>query len=169
MRHLKAGKKLGRNTSHRRALLRNLVTSLVMEERIETTVSKAKALRPEIEKMITLGKRGDVNARRLAAGFLMTREAVDKLFATVAPRMGDRNGGYTRIVRTGFQQGDGAEKAYIELMGSEQVIDEKRQKRAEARAKRAEEARKALEEAQAQQGGAEGSAEVPPAEGGEQK
>ena len=168
MRHLKAGKKLGRNTSHRRALLRNLVTSLVMEERIETTVSKAKALRPEVEKMITLGKRGDVNARRLAAGFLMTREAVDKLFATVAPRMGDRNGGYTRIVRTGFQQGDGAEKAYIELMGSEQVIDEKRQKRAEARAKRAEEARKALEEAQAQQGGAEGSSEAP-AEGGEQK
>jgi len=169
MRHLKAGKKLGRNTSHRRALLRNLVTSLVMEERIETTVSKAKAIRPEIEKMITLGKRGDVNARRLVAGFLMTREAVDKLFATVAPRMGDRNGGYTRIVRTGFQQGDGAEKAFIELMGSEQVIDEKRQKRAEARAKRAEEARKALEEAQTQQGGAEGAAEAPPAEGGEEK
>ena len=168
MRHLKAGKKLGRNTSHRRALLRNLVTSLVMEERIETTVSKAKALRPEVEKMITLGKRGDVNSRRLASGYLMTRESVDKLFATVAPRMGDRNGGYVRIIRKGFQQGDGAEKVYIELMGSEQVIDEKRQKRAEARAKRAEEARKALEEAQAQQQ-AEGGAEAPPAEGGEEK
>jgi large subunit ribosomal protein L17 len=151
MRHLKAGKKLGRNISHRRALLRNLVTSLVMEERIETTVSKAKAMRPQVEKMITLGKRGDVSSRRLASGFLMTREAVDKLFGTVAPRMGDRNGGYTRMIRKGFQQGDGAEKVYIELMGSEQVIDEKRQKRADARAKRAEEARKALEEAQAQQ------------------
>ena len=169
MRHLKAGKKLGRNTSHRRALLRNLVTSLVMEERIETTVSKAKAMRPEVEKMITLGKRGDVNSRRLAAGYLMTRESVEKLFDTVAPRMGDRNGGYLRIIRKGFQQGDGAEKVFIELMGSEQVIDEKRQKRAEARAKRAEEARKALEEAQAQQQ-AEGGAEVPPsAEGGEEK
>lgn len=168
MRHLKAGKKLGRNTSHRRALLRNLVTSLVMEERIETTVSKAKAMRPQVEKMITLGKRGDVSSRRLASGFLMTREAVDKLFGTVAPRMGDRNGGYTRMIRKGFQQGDGAEKVYIELMGSEQVIDEKRQKRADARAKRAEEARKALEEAQAQQQ-AEGGAEAPPAEGGEEK
>ncbi len=168
MRHLKAGKKLGRNTSHRRALLRNLVTSLVMEERIETTVSKAKALRPSVEKMITLGKRGDVNSRRLAAGFLMTRESVDKLFDTVAPRMGDRNGGYVRIIRKGFQQGDGAEKVYIELMGSEQVIDEKRQKRAEARAKRAEEARKQPEEAQAQQQ-AEAGEQAPPAEGGEEK
>jgi large subunit ribosomal protein L17 len=168
MRHLKAGKKLGRNTSHRRALLRNLVTSLVMEERIETTVSKAKAMRPEVEKMITLGKRGDVNSRRLASGYLMTRESVDKLFGTVAPRLGDRNGGYVRIIRKGFQVGDGAEKVYIELMGSEQVIDEKRQKRAEARAKRAEEARKQLEEAQAAQQ-AEGGAEAPPAEGGEEK
>jgi large subunit ribosomal protein L17 len=161
MRHLKAGKKLGRNTSHRRALLRNLVTSLVMEERIETTIPKAKAMRQHVEKMITLGKRGDVNARRQAASYLMTRESVDKLFETIAPRFGDRNGGYLRIVRTGFQRGDGAEKAYIELLGSEQVIDEKRQKRAEARAKRAEEARKAMEEAQAQQSG------EAPAEGGE--
>ena len=168
MRHLKAGKKLGRNTSHRRALLRNLVTSLVMEERIETTVSKAKAMRPEVEKMITLGKRGDVNSRRLAAGYLMTRESVEKLFDTVAPRMGDRNGGYLRIIRKGFQQGDGAEKVFIELMGSEQVIDEKRQKRAEARAKRAEEARKQLEEAQAAQQ-AEAGQQTPPAEGGEEK
>ncbi len=165
MRHLKAGWKLGRNTSHRRALLRNLVTSLILEERVETTVTKAKAMRPEVEKMITLGKRGDVSARRLAAGYLTTAEAVSRLFDTVAPRLGDRNGGYLRIVRTGFQKGDGAEKAFIELVGAEQIIDEKRQKRAEARAKRAEEARKAMEEAQAQQGGetpAEG-------EGGEAK
>ena len=149
MRHLKAGKKLGRNTSHRRALLRNLVTSLVMEERIETTVSKAKAMRPEVEKMITLGKRGDVNSRRLAAGYLMTRESVEKLFDTVAPRMGDRNGGYLRIVRTGFRRGDGGEKAFIELIGSEKILDERREKRAELRAKRREEMEKAMQEEQA--------------------
>jgi len=168
MRHLKAGKKLGRNTSHRRALLRNLVTSLVVEERIETTEAKAKAMRPLVEKMITLGKKGDVNARRLAAGYLMTRESVDKLFDTVAPRMGDRNGGYLRIIHKGWQAGDGAAKVYIELLGSEKVIDEKRQKRAEARAKRAEEARKAMEEAQAQQQ-AEGGEAAPAAEGEEKK
>jgi large subunit ribosomal protein L17 len=150
MRHRVAGWKLGRNTSHRRALLRNLVTSLILEERIETTVTKAKALRPHVEKMITLGKKGDVASRRLAAGYLMTRESVDKLFDTVAPRFGDRDGGYTRIVLTGFRKGDGGEKAFIELIGSEKVIDEKRQKRAEARAKRAEETRKAMEEQQQQ-------------------
>lgn len=166
MRHLKAGWKLGRNTSHRRALLRNLVTSLILEERVETTVTKAKAMRPEVEKMITLGKRGDVGARRLAAGYLTNREAVTRLFDTVAPRLGDRNGGYLRIVRTGFQKGDGAEKAFIELVGAEQIIDEKRQKRAEARAKRAEEARKAMEEAQAAQEGGEAPAA---GEGGETK
>ena len=167
MRHLKAGKKLGRNTSHRRALLRNLVTSLIVEERIETTEAKAKAMRPLVEKMITLGKRGDLSARRLAGGYLMTRDSVTKLFDTVAPRFGDRNGGYLRIIHKGWQQGDGAEKVYIELLGSEKVIDEKRQKRAEVRAKRAEETRKAMEEAQAQQQ-AEGT-EAPPAEGDEKK
>ena len=157
MRHLKSGKKLGRNTSHRRALLRNLVTSLIVEERIETTVPKAKAMRPHVEKMITLGKRGDVHARRLAAGFLMTRAAVDKLFDAIGPRFGDRNGGYIRIVRTGFQRGDGAEKAFIELLGAEKVLDEKKQKRTELRAKKAEERRKAMEEAQAQNEAAEGA------------
>jgi large subunit ribosomal protein L17 len=158
MRHLKAGKKLGRNTSHRRALLRNLVTSLITEERIETTVPKAKAMRPQVEKMITLGKRGDVAARRLAAGYLMTRDAVDKLFDTVSPRMGDREGGYLRIIRTGWQKGDGAEKAFVELIGSEKMIAEKQAKRAEARAKRREEAKKAMEQAEAEtqaQGGEE--------------
>ena len=168
MRHLKAGKKLGRNTSHRRALLRNLVTSLIVEERIETTVPKAKAMRPLVEKMVTLGKRGDLSARRLASGFLMTRQSVDKLFDAIGPRFGDRNGGYLRIVRTGFQKGDGAEKAFIELLGAEKILDEKRQKRAELCAKKAEEARKEMEEAQAQeqqQGGAEGGGET---EGGAQ-
>ena len=136
MRHRKAGYKLGRNTSHRRALLRNLVTSILIEDRVETTLTKAKAVRPHVERMITLGKKGDLHARRQALSFLMTGEAVSRLFDTVAPRYGDRNGGYLRIVRTGFQRGDGAEKAYIELLGAEQLLDEKRQKRAEVRAKR---------------------------------
>ncbi len=148
MRHRVAGWKLGRNTSHRRALLRNLVTSLIIEERIETTATKAKALKPHVEKMITLGKKGDAAAKRQAAAYLMTTEAVDKLFSTISPRFGDRNGGYTRIILGGFRKGDGGEKAFIEILGSEKTIDEKREKRAEARAKRAEEVRKAMEEQQ---------------------
>jgi len=151
MRHKVAGWKLGRNTSHRRSLLRNLATSLILEERIETTVPKAKALRPQVEKMITLGKRGDLSARRQAAAYLMTRDAVDKLFDSIGPRFGDREGGYLRIVRAGWQKGDGAEKAFVELLGSEKLQEEKRQKRAETRAKRAAEAKKAMEEAEAQQ------------------
>ena len=164
MRHKVAGYKLGRTTSHRRSLFRNMVTSLIMEERIETTAVKAKAVRPLVEKMITLGKKGDLAARRKAAAYLMTDAAVSKLFDTVAPRFGDRKGGYLRIVRTAWRKGDGADTAFIELLGSEQVLDEKRQKRAEIRAKRAEETRKAMEEAEAQGG--------PPAdasEGGETK
>jgi large subunit ribosomal protein L17 len=157
MRHKVAGWKLGRNTAHRRSLLRNLVTSLIVEERIETTIPKAKAMRPHVEKMITLGKRGDLAARRLATSYLMSSDAVTKLFDTIAPRFGDRNGGYLRIVRTVWQKGDGAEKAFIELLGSEKVLDEKREKRAEARAKRVAEAKKAMEEAEAQ---------APPAESG---
>ncbi len=145
MRHLKAGWKLGRNTEHRRALLRNLVTSLILEERIETTVPKAKAMRPHVEKMISLGKRGDLAARRLATSYLMTPQAVREQWE-IAPRFGDREGGYTRIVRSGFQRGDGAEKAFIELLGSEKVVEAKREKRAEIRAKRAEERKKAMEE-----------------------
>jgi large subunit ribosomal protein L17 len=156
MRHRNGGWKLQRNTSHRRALLRNLVTSLIVEgTRIETTVIKAKAMRPHVERMISLGKRGDVAARRLAAAYLMTSEAVDKLFADVAPRYGDRQGGYTRILRTGFRRGDGGERAIIELVGTEAIQDEKRAKRAEARAKRAEEMRKQMEEQQQTAGGGE--------------
>jgi large subunit ribosomal protein L17 len=150
MRHKVAGWKLGRNTSHRRSLLRNLVTSLILEERIETTVPKAKALRPQVEKMITLGKRGDLSARRQAGAYLMTREAVNKLFDTVAPRFGDREGGYLRIVRAGWQKGDGADKAFVELLGSEKLQEEKREKRSAARSKRAEEAKRALAEAEAE-------------------
>jgi len=146
MRHRNAGFKLGRNTSHRNALLRNLVTSVIVEDRVETTVAKAKAVRPHVEKMITLGKKGDVHARRQALSFLRTDDAVKRLFDTVAPRYGDRQGGYLRIVRTGFQKGDGAEKAFIELLGAEQQLDEKRQKRAEVKAEKRKKLEAALEE-----------------------
>lgn len=152
MRHRNAGFKLGRNTSHRRALLRNLVTSIVLEDRVETTVTKAKAARPHVERLITLGKKGDLHARRQALAFLQTREAVTRLFDTVAPRYGDRQGGYLRIIRTGFQRGDGAEKAFIELLGAEKILDEKRQKRAETRTKRREELQKQLAEQQPEGG-----------------
>jgi large subunit ribosomal protein L17 len=158
MRHRVGGWKLGRNTEHRRALLRNLVTSLIVEERIETTVPKAKAMKSQVEKMITLGKKGDLAARRQAGSYLMTREAVEKLFE-IAPRFGDRNGGYTRIVLTGVRKGDGGQKAYIELLGAEKIIDAKREKRAEARAKRAEELRKQMEEQSQAAGEAEGGEE----------
>ncbi len=146
MRHRKAGYKLGRNTSHRRAMLRNLVTSIILEDRVETTITKAKAARPHVEKMITLGKRGDLPARRQALAYLMTREAVARLFETVAPRYGDRQGGYLRIVRSGFQKGDGAETAFVEMLGVEKILEEKREKRAEARAKRRETIDKAMAE-----------------------
>src|ERR1700675_2546223 len=135
MRHKVAGYKLGRNTAHRRSLLRNLVTSVILEERVETTVPKAKAARPLVEKMITLGKRGDLAARRLAGAYLMTDAALVKLFDTVGPRFDDRNGGYMPIIHTGGNKGDGPDKAFIEWLGSEKVLYEKREKRAEARAK----------------------------------
>src|SRR5579859_7018099 len=160
MRHRNAGFKLGRNTSHRRALLRNLVTSILLEDRVVTTVTKAKAARPQVEKMITLGKRGDVHARRQALAYLMTDDAVKRLFDTVAPRYGDRQGGYLRIVRTGFQKGDGAEKAFIELLGAEKQLDEKRQKRDAVKAKKRAELEKQLEEhkKEAEEGGGEEAA-----------
>lgn len=146
MRHRNAGFKLGRNTSHRRAMLRNLVTSVILNDRVETTITKCKATRPIIEKMITLGKRGDVHARRQAAAYLMTPESVTRLFATVAPRYASRPGGYLRIIRTGPRKGDAAEMAFIELLGAEQALDEKRQKREEARTKKREELQRQMEE-----------------------
>jgi large subunit ribosomal protein L17 len=146
MRHRNAGFKLGRNPSHRRALLRNLVTSIILMDRVETTVTKCKATQPLVEKMITLGKRGTVHARRQALAFMMTPESVDRLFGIVAPRYSDRNGGYTRITRSGARKGDAAEMAYIELLGAEHELDEKRQKRDEARTKKREELAKQMEE-----------------------
>lgn len=146
MRHRKAGFKLGRNPSHRRALLRNLVTSIILMDRVETTITKCKATQPLVEKMITLGKRGTVHARRQALSYMMTPESVDRLFNVVAPRYADRKGGYTRVTRSGARKGDAAEMAYIELLGAEQELDEKRQKREEARAKKREELAKQMEE-----------------------
>lgn len=146
MRHRNYGRKLSRKTEHRRALLRNLVTSLILEERIETTVAKAKAARDVAERIITLGKRGDLHARRLAAAYFLASAAVPKLFDDVAKRYVSRAGGYTRIVHTGWRKGDGADTAVLELVGTEVL-----QKRVEERARRAERRRKASEEEQAQQ------------------
>ena len=140
MRHKRAGFKLKRDMSGRRSLLRNLVTSIVLQERVVTTVPKAKAARPLLEKMITLGKQDTLHARRLAAGFLLTPEAVQKLFDKIGPRFAQRNGGYSRIIRVGWRRGDGAEQALLELVGSELV------KRAADRAKRREERLKAMRE-----------------------
>lgn len=133
MRHLKSGKKLKRNVSARRALLRGLVTSVIEEERITTTVPKAKAAKPLVDKMITLAKQDTLHARRQAAAFLLRPAAVQKLFEKLGPRFNQRNGGYTRIVKLGWRKGDGADTAKLELVGSELV------KRAAERAKRREE------------------------------
>ena len=146
MRHLNAGTKLGRNTSHRRALLRNLVTSLVLEERIQTTIPKAKAIRPLAERMITLGKRGSLHARRQAASYLLSPQAVAKLFDSLSARFGDRAGGYTRIVKTVFRQGDNAAMAYIEFLGSEGMQQAKRKRRSERLERKAAAQKKAAEE-----------------------
>jgi large subunit ribosomal protein L17 len=130
--------------------LRNLVTSVIVEDRVETTLTKAKAVRPHIEKMITLGKKGDLHSRRQALSFLQTDKAVTRLFDEVAKRYTDRQGGYLRIVRTGFQQGDGAEKAFIELLGAEKQLEVKRQKRLDLKSKKRAELEKQLEEQQKQ-------------------
>jgi large subunit ribosomal protein L17 len=129
MRHLRSGSKLGRQPAHRRATLRNLVTNLIEKERIQTTLLRAKATRPLAERMITLGKRDSLHSRRQAAAFLMTPEATKKLFADLAPRFADRAGGYTRIVRTGWRIGDGAELAILEFIGSELKKKEKKSKK----------------------------------------
>jgi large subunit ribosomal protein L17 len=143
MRHRNYGKRLSRKTEHRRALLRNLVTSLILTERIETTVAKAKATRPLAEHMITLGKQGDLAARRLAASYLLDPAALKLLFGDIAKRYADRRGGYTRIVRSGWRKGDGADLAILEMVGSEvlQKLAAKRAKRAEAKQKAAEKAK----------------------------
>jgi large subunit ribosomal protein L17 len=140
MRHRVGRKKLKRDVGARKALLRGLVTSVIEQERVVTTVPKAKAIKPLVEQMITLAKRDTLHTRRQAAAFLETPASVKKLFDTLGTRFGQRNGGYTRIVRIGPRKGDGAEQAMIELVGSELV------KRAAERAKRKEERLKAQRE-----------------------
>jgi len=144
MRHRNYGKKLSRNTEHRRALLRNLVTSLIQEERIETTVAKAKAARPLAEWIITLGKKGDLAARRQAASYLLNPAAVKFLFEELGKRYAARTGGYTRLVHAGWRKGDGADVAVLELVDNEvlQRLAAKRAKKVEAKRKQAEEAKK---------------------------
>ncbi len=136
MRHRVKGKKLRRPTAQRRALLRNLVTSLLEKERIRTTLAKAKAARPLAEKMITLAKKDTLHSRRLALKFIFKKEAVRKLFEEIGPRFSERPGGYTRIVKLGPRSGDGAEMAMFELVGSEFKKKEKKKEKTKAKAKK---------------------------------
>ena len=116
MRHGMSGKKLGRDSAHRRALYANLACSLIEHGRIRTTEAKAKAVKPYVEKIITLGRRGDLHARRQALAELHSQEIVHQLFSDVGPRMADRPGGYTRIIKIGHRPGDAAEMVYLELV-----------------------------------------------------
>jgi len=119
VRHQRSGKKLGRDSAHRKALYSNLAGALIEHGRISTTEAKAKAVKPFAEKMITLGKRGDLHARRQALAALRSNTVVHQLFAEIAPRFAERPGGYTRIVRLGQRQGDAAEMVYLELVDFE--------------------------------------------------
>jgi large subunit ribosomal protein L17 len=129
MRHRNAHRKLSRNTSHRRALLRNLVTDFLEHGRLMTTLPKAKEVRPLAEKMITLGKRDSLHARRQVQSYLMRDGIAKTVFDTIAPRFADRKGGYSRIIKLGHRKGDGADLAIIELLGSE--LEVKKAERAE--------------------------------------
>lgn len=120
MRHRKAGNQLGRNTSHRRAMLRNMVTSLFKYEQIETTDAKAKAVRPIAEKMITLAKRGDLHARRQALSYMQDKEVTHRLFDELKGRFSSREGGYLRIVKKGFRKGDGASISVVQLLSNDE-------------------------------------------------
>ena len=123
MRHKYSGRKLGRTSSHRQAMFRNMVTSLFDHERIVTTVEKAKEARPIAEKMITLAKRGDLHARRQALSYIRSKDVVEKLFTEIKDTFEDRKGGYTRIIKTGVRRGDCASMAILELVGYEEVIE----------------------------------------------
>lgn len=123
MRHKISARKLGRTSSHRDAMFRNMVTSLFEHERIVTTKEKAKELRPIAEKMITLAKRGDLHARRQALSYIRSKDVVEKLFTEIQEQFADRKGGYTRILQTGVRKGDNASMAIIELVGYEEQID----------------------------------------------
>jgi large subunit ribosomal protein L17 len=124
MRHQKKTLKLGLTAAHRKALLANQVCSLIEHQRIKTTLAKAKAVRPLAEKMVTLGKKGSLHARRTALAVLRQKDAVKKLFDDIAPRSADRNGGYTRIVKLGARKSDSAPVAFIEWVDAPEVVDE---------------------------------------------
>jgi large subunit ribosomal protein L17 len=119
MRHHRVGKKLGRDSAHRKALYSNLAGALIEHGRIQTTEAKAKAVKPIAEQMITLGRRGDLAARRQAVAYLRSKDVVHRLFTDVGPRMKDRPGGYSRIVKIGPRQGDAADMVYLELVDYE--------------------------------------------------
>lgn len=138
MRHLKAGRKLNRTSAHRKALLRNMVTSLIDHEHLKTTDAKAKELRRVADRMITLAKRGTLHARRQAASYVRTRKAVKKLFDEMAPRFRDRPGGYTRIVKIGKRHGDAAPMSIIELTDRGDAAKAEAEKKRERRSRRAE-------------------------------
>jgi len=135
MRHRLANKKLGRNSAQRKALLRSLVTSFLEKERINTTLAKAKAVRPVAEKMITLAKKNSLHTRRKALRFVYKKDVVKKLFEDIGPRFTERPGGYTRIIKTGQRAGDGAQLAIIELVGSEYKKKSKKKEKLSAKAK----------------------------------
>jgi len=141
MRHRNEGRKLSRNTSHRRALLRNLVTALLEHGRLMTTLPKAKEVRPLAEKMITLGKRDSLHARRQVHSYLLKDETARKVFSTIAPKFADRKGGYSRIIKLGNRKGDGADLAIIELLGTD-LEAKKAERAAKAEAKEAKKSKK---------------------------
>ncbi|MCX7981584.1 MAG: 50S ribosomal protein L17 [Syntrophales bacterium] len=116
MRHAKAGYKLGRTSSHRKAMFRNMITSLLVHEKIKTTDMKAKELKRLADKMVTLGKRGDLHARRQALAFVRSKAAVKKLFEEISPRFANRAGGYTRVIKLGYRHGDNAPLALVEFV-----------------------------------------------------
>ncbi|MFN8625676.1 MAG: 50S ribosomal protein L17 [Candidatus Binatia bacterium] len=138
MRHLKAGRKLNRTSAHRKALFRNLVTSLIEHEQVQTTDAKAKELRRIADRMITLGKRGTLHARRQAASYVRTRDAVTKLFEDVAGRFRERPGGYTRIIKLGHRHGDAASLSLIELTDRGEAAKAEAERKRQRRARRAE-------------------------------
>lgn len=129
MQHRKAGKKLGRTASHRRALFRNLIRGLIISEKIVTTETKAKALRPIMEKLITIARNNDLHHRRLAAIWVLDKELLKKLIETIAPRYASQSGGYTRITKLGRRAGDAAPMAQIELIGAETKPEAKSEKK----------------------------------------
>jgi large subunit ribosomal protein L17 len=155
VRHQRSGKKLGRDSSHRRALYSNLASQLIEHERIQTTLAKAKAVKPLAEQMITLGRRGDIHARRQAVAFLGSKDIVHKLFDELGPRYAERPGGYSRIIRLGPRPGDAAEMVYLELVDTPLVFKTRLEDVPEE---------EAAEAAEAEEEGAEPEAEAEPVE-----